>query len=129
MSHALGNYLRLGRNTVSAAEEETQKTAGKGDVIKENDSEAVNKVESGKGIKEKEEQYPVTKDCQKETPTEAKVKMLVDYLSQDGKPFKINLTLPRDCIMQKVLIKVMLAYINSLPILISKDCGELQHRA
>lgn len=100
------SYLTEKRNTVSAAEEETQKTAGEDDVIKENDIEAVNKVETGKGIKEKEEQYPVTKDCQKETSTEAKVKMLVDYLSLDGKPFKINLTLPRDCIMQKVLIKI-----------------------
>merc|ERR1719500_96092 len=100
------SYLTDKRNTVIPAEKETQKAAGEGDVIEENNSGAVNKVETGKSIKVKEEQYPVTKDCQKETPTEAKVKMLVDYLSQDGKPFKINLTLPRDCIMQKVLIKI-----------------------
>ena len=114
------SYLTEKRNTVLSAEEETQKKAGEGDVTEENNSGAVNKVETGKSIKVKEEQYPVTKDCQKETTTEAKVKMLVDYLSQDGKPFKINLTLPRDCIMQKVLIKVMLAFKYSLPILISK---------
>ena len=114
------SYLTDKRNTVIPAEKETQKAAGEGDVTEENNSGAVNKVETGKSIKVKEEQYPVTKDCQKETPTEAKVKMLVDYLSQDGKPFKINLTLPRDCIMQKVLIKVMLAFKYSLPILISK---------
>ena len=35
-----------------------------------------------------------------------KVKMLVDFLSREGKPFRINLTLPKDCNMQKVLAKV-----------------------
>merc|ERR1719209_2451837 len=61
---------------------------------------------SGKSIKVsnpvKEEQDPVTR----EAPAEPKVKMLVDYLSTDGKAFRINLTLPRDCIMQKVLTKI-----------------------
>jgi len=100
------SYLTEKRNTAFSAEEETQKTAGEDDVVEENESEAVNKVETDKSIKVKEEQYPVTKDCSKETSTESKVKMLVDFLSPDGKPFKINLTLPRDCIMQKVLIKI-----------------------
>ena len=40
---------------------------------------------------------------------ETKVKMLVDFLSREGKPFRINLTLPRDCNMQRVLAKVRLA--------------------
>ena len=35
-----------------------------------------------------------------------KVTMLVDFLSREGKPFRINLTMPRDCNMQKVLAKV-----------------------
>ena len=35
-----------------------------------------------------------------------KVKMLVDFLSREGKPFRINLTLPKDCNMQRVLAKV-----------------------
>ena len=35
-----------------------------------------------------------------------KVKMLVDFLSRKGKPFRINLTMPRDCNMQMVLAKV-----------------------
>ena len=34
------------------------------------------------------------------------VKMLVDFLSRKGKPFRINLTMPRDCNMQMVLAKV-----------------------
>merc|ERR1711934_1277018 len=94
------SYLTEKRNTAfSAEEEETQKTAGEDDVVEENESEAVNKVETDKSMKVKEEQYPVTKDCSKEISTESKVKMLVDFLSPDGKPFKINLTLPRDCIM------------------------------
>ena len=37
---------------------------------------------------------------------ETKAKMLVDFLSKEGKPFRINLTLPRDCNMQRVLAKV-----------------------
>ena len=37
---------------------------------------------------------------------ETKVKMLVDFLSKEGKPFRINLTLPRDCNMHRVLAKV-----------------------
>ena len=95
------------RRTVASAEEETHKTAGEGSGKKENDSEAVNKAEAGRNIKVKEEEGPVTstRDCPRETG-EGKVKMLVDYLSTDGKPFRINLTLPRDCIMQKVLTKV-----------------------
>ena len=40
---------------------------------------------------------------------ETKAKMLVDFLSKEGKPFRINLTLPRDCNMQRVLAKVRLA--------------------
>ena len=37
---------------------------------------------------------------------ETKAKMLVDFLSKEGKPFRINLTLPRDCNMHRVLAKV-----------------------
>ena len=74
------SYLTEKRSTVASAEEETQKIGGEDDVEGKNDSEALNKVENGKNIKEKEEQDPVAKDCPKETSTEAKVKMLVDYL-------------------------------------------------
>ena len=72
-------------NFDAAAEEETKKTVGEDSALEGKDNEAVNKVEK----------------------PEPKVKMLVDFLSLDGKPFRINLTLPRDCIMQKVLVKVM----------------------
>jgi len=71
-------------NVDAAAEEETKKTVGEDSALEGKDNEAVNKVEK----------------------PEPKVKMLVDFLSLDGKPFRINLTLPRDCIMQKVLVKI-----------------------
>jgi len=35
-----------------------------------------------------------------------KLKMFVDYLAEDGKPYRINLTLPRECTMQIVLVKI-----------------------
>jgi len=95
------------RQTDAAAEEETKKTIGQSGVMEGNGSEAMDKAE-GKSIKVSnpdEVKDPVTRDCPRETP-ESKVKMLVDFLSLDGKPFRINLTLPRDCIMQKVLVKI-----------------------
>ena len=105
------------RNIDASAREETKKTAVEGDVKEENDGEVVKKVEPGKSTKIKEEKEDsVTQDCPKDSSTEAKVKMLVDYQSLDGKPFKINLTLPRDCVMQKVLTKVMLCNIFLKPI-------------
>ena len=39
---------------------------------------------------------------------DTKLKMFVDYLAEDGKPYRINLTLPRECTMQTVLVKVSL---------------------
>ena len=39
---------------------------------------------------------------------DTKLKMFVDYLAEDGKPYRINLTLPRECTMQIVLVKVSL---------------------
>ena len=39
---------------------------------------------------------------------DTKLKMFVDYLAEDGKPYRINLTLPRECTMQIVLVKVFL---------------------
>merc|ERR1712192_142157 len=94
------------KTAVAITEEETKKLVGKGGVMEGNDSEAVDKVEDkvSNSIKVSNP-VPVSRDCPREA-VEPKVKMLVDYLSMDGKPFRINLTLPRDCIMQKVLVKI-----------------------
>jgi len=51
-------------------------------------------------------QGPETPQNEAKGGAETKAKMLVDFLSKEGKPFRINLTLPRDCNMHRVLAKI-----------------------
>ena len=91
----LENNSNVGKESEVVATKENIDTAiGKG-----SDVAVVKKVEAK--AKPVEDQVTTTRDCPKE-----KVRMLVDFLSLEGKPFRINLTLPRDCIMQTVMVKV-----------------------
>ena len=95
MAQDLENNSNVGKESEVVATKENIDTAiGKG-----SDIAVVKKVEAK--AKPVEDQVTTTRDCPKE-----KVRMLVDFLSLEGKPFRINLTLPRDCIMQTVLVKV-----------------------